>query len=95
MNATVRAWLFFRALRWVLWLGTVAYYGEFMMNRGDHLTPFGHLLTSTELWMFGLPLAAVFAGFFELMMRERAGLPRPSFGRNWSAQQRGATGAYG
>ena len=38
MNATVRAWLFFRALRWVLWLGTVAYYGEFMMNRGDHGT---------------------------------------------------------
>jgi hypothetical protein len=33
--------------------------------------------------MFGLPLAAVFAGFFELMMRERTGLPRPAFGRNW------------
>jgi hypothetical protein len=31
--------------------------------------------------MFGLGVAAVFAGMLELMLRERTGLPRPKFGR--------------
>jgi hypothetical protein len=79
------AWLMFRILRLGLWLATGAYYFKFFMNREAHLTPFGHLLTSTELWLFGLPMAAVFVGFFELMIRERAGLPRPAVGRNWAA----------
>lgn len=83
MHATHLAWIFFRLSRWALWLATAAYYVEFFINRHNHLTQFGHLLTRTELWMFGLPLAAVFAGFFELMMRERARLPRPAFGRDW------------
>jgi hypothetical protein len=77
------AWLSFRILRWALWVATAAYYVDFFMDRRDHLTPFGHLLTTTELWMFGLPLAAFFAGLFELMTRERAGFPRPALGRNW------------
>lgn len=84
MNPPVLAWLFFRVLRWLCWLTAIAYFAKFFINRDGHLTPFGHLMTSTELWMFGLPMAAVFAGFFELMMREKAGLPRPAFGRNWS-----------
>jgi hypothetical protein len=42
---------------------------------------FGHLTYATEAFIFGLPLAAVLMGFFELMMRERAGLARPTFGR--------------
>jgi hypothetical protein len=78
------AWVTLRILRLGLWLATVAYYAHFFMYRSDHLTPFGHLQTTTELWMFGLPLAAVFAGFFELLLRERAGLPRPILGRNWA-----------
>jgi len=79
------AWLAFRVLRWGFWLATVLYYVVFTQNRADYLTPFGHLLTRTELWMFGLPLAAVFLGFMELMMRERAGLPPPVIGRDWTA----------
>jgi hypothetical protein len=79
------AWVIFRIVRWGLWLATIAYFFHFFLNRADHLTPFGHLLTRTELWMFGLPTVAVFAGFLELMMRERAGLPRPAIGRNWTA----------
>ena len=78
------AWVMSRFIRWGLWLATAAYYMHFFMKREDHLTPFGHLLTTTELWMFGLPLAAVFAGFIEMMLRERAGLPRPALGRNWT-----------
>jgi hypothetical protein len=41
-------------------------------------------LRTTEFWMFFLPVAGVFIGYFELMMRERANIPRPDFGRNWS-----------
>ena len=78
------AWLFFRVLRLGLWLAVIAYYIEFAINRQRHLNPFGHLLTSTEFWMFTLPLAAIFAGFMELMMRERARFPRPALGRNWT-----------
>lgn len=77
-------WLFFRALRWLFWVGTAVYYTEFHFNRAHHLTQFGHLSTATELWMFGLPLAAVCAGCFELMMRERIGIARPAPGRSWS-----------
>jgi hypothetical protein len=78
------AWLAFRVLRIGFWLATVLYYAEFARNRADYLTPFGHLMTRTELWMFGLPLVAVFLGFMELMMRERAGLPPPTIGRDWT-----------
>jgi hypothetical protein len=34
------------------------------------------LYLSTEFWMFFLPTAAVFVGFFELMMRGKAGITR-------------------
>jgi hypothetical protein len=74
-------WIIFRISRWALWLGTIAYYSFFMADRDSHLDQFGHLLITTEVWMFGLPLAAIFMGFFEMMMRERAGLPRPTFSR--------------
>jgi hypothetical protein len=46
-----------------------------------HLDQFGHLTYRTEAFMFGLPLAAIFMGFIEMMMRERAGLPTPTFSR--------------
>ena len=77
-------WLLFRLARLGLWLWAIVYYTLFALNRPDYLTPFGHLQTTTEMWMFGLPLAAVFMGFMELMMRERAGLPRPALGRDWT-----------
>jgi hypothetical protein len=86
MTAEVLAWQFFRCLRWLLWLGAAGYYIECVIHRPDHLNQFGHLLPTTEFWMFSLPLMAVFAGFFELMMRERTGLPRPAFCRNWLGQ---------
>jgi len=78
------AWVTFRVVRWALWGVTAAYYLHFFMYRENHLNAFGHLLTTTELWMFGLPLASVFAGFLELMMRNRGGFPRPALGRNWT-----------
>jgi hypothetical protein len=78
------AWLFFRILRLGLWLAAIAYYTEFAVNRERHLNSFGHLFPSTEFWMFVLPVAAVFVGYLELMMRERAGLSRPAVGRNWT-----------
>jgi hypothetical protein len=86
MSVPVAAWLFFRCLRWLLWIATAAYYTEFYVHRSDYLNSFGHISPATEFWMFALPVAAIFAGFFELMMREKTGLPRPAMGRNWTAQ---------
>jgi hypothetical protein len=37
---------------------------------------FGRLYLSTEFWLFVLPLAAVFVGFLELMIRGKAGITR-------------------
>ena len=70
----VVVWLFFRLLRWASWLYFFGFSFYFLFSRQIHLNSFGHLLPITELQMFGPALAAVFAGFFELMMRERAGI---------------------
>jgi hypothetical protein len=83
MRQETLTWLVFRCLRWMCWIATAGYLVEFQLHRGDHLSGFGQLLPSTEFWMFGLPLAAVFIGFFELMARERAGVDRPAVFRNW------------
>jgi hypothetical protein len=63
-------------VRWLLWIAILGYSLEFLLNRESHLDNFGHLLFSTELIMFGLPLAALFVGFFEMATRERAGVFR-------------------
>jgi hypothetical protein len=76
MNA-VAVWRTLRAVRWALWLATVAYYLYVAGFRADHLTAFGHLLLRTEMFMFGLPIGDVFAGLLELWAREAAGAPRP------------------
>jgi hypothetical protein len=55
---------------------TIGYSIEFMIHRSQHLDPFGRLYLTTELWMYFLPLAAIFVGCFELMMREKAGISR-------------------
>jgi hypothetical protein len=74
--AARRLWIFFRYTRWLLWLATIGYSIEFMIHRHDHVDAFGRLYLTTEFLMFALPVAAVFAGCFELMMREWAGITR-------------------
>jgi hypothetical protein len=74
--AARRLWIFFRYTRWLLWLATIGYSIEFMIHRHDHMDAFGRLYLTTEALMFALPVAAVFAGCFELMMRDRAGITR-------------------
>ena len=39
---------------------------------------FNELARTTEVWMFGIPLAAVTIGLFDLMMRDMAGIKRES-----------------
>ena len=73
-----RFWLFLRYTRWLLWLAFLGYCLEFVIHREQHLNSFGQLLLTSEFWMFSLPLAAVFAGCLELMMREKAGITRSS-----------------
>jgi len=81
MNLAVATWLFFRLLRWAAWIFFFGFAFYFNLNRAAHLNSFVHLLPMTEMMMFGSGIIAVFAGFFELMMREKAGIPRPSFGQ--------------
>jgi hypothetical protein len=64
-----------------VWLATIAYNCLFLIHKQSHFNQFGNLLLTTEALMFTLPTAAIFAGFFELMMRERAGFPRPTWSR--------------
>src|SRR5262245_13265160 len=85
MQGAVRAWLVFRALRWLLYIAWLGYSLEFLLNSSRHLNSFGQLIASTEFWLFMLPQAAVVAGFCELAMRQRAGIPQPLFGRNWTS----------
>jgi hypothetical protein len=68
-------WVIFRILRWALWFASIAYYRYFWTDVDSHLDQFGHLTYRTEAFMFGLPLAAIFMGCFELMMRERGKAP--------------------
>jgi len=77
MNSAVAAWLFFRAVRWLSWIGLLVYGFHVLNYRSDHVTSLGHLQPMTEAALFGFGVISVFAGFFELMMRERAGLARP------------------
>jgi hypothetical protein len=74
-------WVICRILRWALWLASIAYYCYVWSDLQSHLNQFNNLLPTTEALLFGLPMAAVFMGLLELMMRERAALPRPTFSR--------------
>ncbi len=88
MSAPIAGWLFFRCLRWLLWISTFIYWFEVYIHHSKHVNSFGHLLHSTEFWMFGLPMGAVTAGFMEMMAREKTGFTRPAFLRDWHLDSR-------
>lgn len=90
MNLMFNLYVLFRALRWLSWLGYLVYSLAFLADRDSHLDQFGHLVLTTDLTMYGLPTAAVFFGFFEMMTRERAGLARPKLGQLIPEQATGA-----
>ena len=90
MNLSIWIWLFFRRLRWAAWILFLGFSFYFTLDRAPHLNSFGHLLPSTEMMMFGPALVAIFAGFAEMMMRERAGLARPAIGQLIPPAGRGA-----
>jgi hypothetical protein len=73
------AWLVLRIARWISWVSFLAY--SFVItitaDRSSYLDQYGRPLYSTEAWLFGLLMLAVALGFFELMMREQAGIARP------------------
>jgi len=71
-------WLVMRALRWLLWIAFFGYCLHYLLYSSKHLDHFGHLYLSTEIAMYGLSLAAVFAGLLELMLRDKAGITRTS-----------------
>ena len=73
----INLWRFFRVVRWLAWIGFLAWSFYFTQDRAAHLNSFGQLQWHAEAWWFGLANLAVFAGFLELMMREQAGIARP------------------
>jgi len=81
MDSAAKMYVVFRALRWLSWIAYILYSIAFIVDRSSHLDHFGNLLVTTELIMFGLPVAAVFLGFFEMMTREMAGFAKPTLGR--------------
>ena len=80
-NAAFATWLALRAARWLLYIGFLAYGYAFVLDRSSYINSFGNLLRSTEAWMFGLGVGAVYVGMLELMMREKAGIARPNYFR--------------
>jgi hypothetical protein len=80
MKSAVVTWLVFRALRWLCWIAFLTYTLWVWANPAPFHDSYGHLLNSTEAWIFGLGCGSVFLCFFEMMFRERAGLRRPEFG---------------
>jgi hypothetical protein len=78
MNAAAVIWKLLRVSRWALWIAFLGYCSYVHAYHEALVTQFGHLPLGIELTIFGLANAAVFAGLLEMMMRERAGIPRPS-----------------
>jgi len=70
------AWHSVRMLRWMLWAAFIVFALAYWFNSSKYHNQFGNLLLWVEAVMFGLPVAAVFVGFIEMMMRERAGIIR-------------------
>jgi hypothetical protein len=81
MNATIAVWLFFRLVRWISWIVFLGWSFYYWKDPVPHLNNFLQLYHTTEAVWFGSALAAIFSGFLELMMRERAMLARPNFGQ--------------
>jgi hypothetical protein len=81
MDWKVGTWLGMRALRWLFCFGFVGYCVAYLYDRPRYINIFGQLLPSFEFAVFGFGIGAVFLGFLELMMREKAGLVRPGIGQ--------------
>lgn len=79
MNSDVKLYLVMRGIRWLAWIAFFLYSLHYVVFTTQHIDHFGHLLPGTEAAMFAIPLLAIFAGFFELMARGRAGLRQPNF----------------
>jgi hypothetical protein len=79
MSAAAVTWRLLRISRWALWLAFLGYCFYLHVFREGQYNQFGHLPIASELTIFGLGVAAVFAGLLEMMMREQAGIPRPSY----------------
>jgi hypothetical protein len=77
MRTNAALWMFFRLSRWALWIAFFAYVFYVFMNKASLVTALNQLPSYVELLIYGLSVAAVFAGFFELMTREWSGLQRP------------------
>ena len=81
MDLATKLYAMLRVTRWASWLFYLLYCIYFLSDRKPHLDQFGHLILSTELALYGIPVFAIFVGFFEMMTRERAGFAKPMLGQ--------------
>ena len=79
MGSAKVTWLALRVLRWIVTLVFVAYIIYISVYWRSLVNQFGHLPPAYELPIFLLFGGPFVIGLFELMMRERAGIPRPPY----------------
>ncbi|HKH02506.1 MAG TPA: hypothetical protein VKB08_17530 [Bradyrhizobium sp.] len=79
MGSAKVTWLALRVLRWIVTLVFVAYIIYISVYWRSLVNQFGHLPPAYELPIFFLFGGPFVIGLFELMMRERAGIPRPPY----------------
>jgi len=81
----------------LLWAVFVVFALAYWLDPTKYHNQFGNLLFWVEAVMFGLPVAGVFVGFIEMMMRERGELSERSSPPNaefFAQPQRTSTSAY-
>jgi hypothetical protein len=71
MNVWQAAYQFMRILKVLLWASFFGFGLYFVIFPERHLDQFNHIVIGSELAMFGLPLAAVAAGLFQMMFRDK------------------------
>jgi hypothetical protein len=81
MRAAKVTWLALRGLRWIVTFSFVAYIIYISVFWRDLVNQFGHLPPVYELPIFVLFGGPFVIGLLELMMREKAGVPRPPYFR--------------
>ena len=79
MSAAKVTWLGLRVLRWMVTFGFVAYIIYISVFWSTLINQFGHLPPVYELPIFALFGGPFVIGLLELMMREKAGVPRPPY----------------
>jgi hypothetical protein len=77
MKAAMKVvWLVLRASRWLTYIALLFLAVHAPLSRESYMDAYGHLTRASEAFIFGLGIWAFLSGFLEMMVREKAGIPR-------------------